>query len=391
MTSSKRLVLSYAKQEDLEPGTRSSLAIRFSSGEYERLVRFECSGAALSASGDALLCLGLVPAMELGVDLKIDAEVDAELLDHARDTQALLCAWYPGYRTVSIDARVTRRTYPEGRGTGLFFSGGVDSGFSLATERGRISRLVTIIGADVDPADTLRVAKLEAAARDVAARFGVQPILVTTDIRAVSDRLIGWVEYHGALLAAVRHMLAHELENQLIASSADESSWNRRWGSHPALDRLWGTTGAKIEHHGLVHRLAKIDRISCEPVLMEHLAVCARSSGNCGVCDKCQFMLAALDLLDARDKAPTYRHAVSRERKLRVTGEGSLSDMVKLRAAAAADGRHEDIVAAVDRALARYRRKKSLQKLLPVSEIARRFKRFKRQVRFMRQAGRSKR
>lgn len=382
-----RLTLAFTEASADRTNAGSGLTVRLTCGGFERVIRFEASGATLLATGDVLLCLGLVPAMELGVDLRIDADVDEELLENAGKIQRLLCGWYPGYRTIRIDARSTRRTRPDGRGTGLFFSGGVDSGFSLATARDRISGLVTLIGADVDPSDMPRAARLRAVADDVAAHFGVERIVVTTDLRSVSDRLIGWVEYHGAVLAAVRHMLAHRFESQLIASSADESSWTRRWGSHPALDVLWGTTGARIEHHGLVHRLAKVRRISCEPAVMEHLRVCNRQFEHCGVCHSCQFMLAALDVLDMRAGAPTYRHLTSTKRSLKVTGEGSLSDMRNLRAAAAAHG-DGDIVAAVDRALTRYRLEKSLNRYIPVDEIARRFKRFKRQRRFMRQASR---
>lgn len=390
MKSTNRLTVSFMKPGTEATGGDSALAVRFSCGGYDKVIRFEARGATLTANGDALLCLGLIPAMELGVDLSIEADVDLELLDHAREIQALLCRWYPGYTTIDVQARPIERTYPKGRGTGLFFSGGVDSGYSLATERERVSKLVTLIGADVEPTDVARVARMETIAREVAGGFGVGSILVTTDIRSVSDRLVGWVEYHGAVLAAVRHMLAHEFENQLIASSADESSWTRRWGSHPALDTLWGTTGARFEHHGLVHRFAKVERISCEPVLMEHLRVCNRAFEHCGVCHSCQFMLAALDLIDMRATAPTYRHLTSRERALKVTGDGSLSDFRNLRAAAEKGG-HMDIVAAIDRAVARYNRKKAFNRILPVDEIARRFKRFKRRRRFARQVARTSR
>lgn len=390
MKSNEPLTLAYTTPAAAGAGGSSALNVRLTCGGFDKVIRFEATGATLLATGDALLCLGLVPAMELGVDLRIDADVDEDLLDHAREIQALLCAWYPGYRPVAVDARPARRSYPEGRGSGLFFSGGVDSSYSLATERDRISGLVTLIGADVDPADLPRVTRLKTVSEEVATHFGLDRILVTTDIRSVTDRLIGWVEYHGAALAAVRHMLAHRFENQLIASSADESSWTRRWGSHPALDVLWGTGGARVEHHGLVHRLAKVKRISCEPVLMEHLRVCNRSFEHCGVCDSCQFMLAALDVLDMRGNAPTYRHLTSTKRSLEVSGEGSLSDMRNLRAAAEVHG-NGDIVAAIDKALTRYRLAKALDRVIPVDEIARRFKRFKRQRRFFRQAGRQAR
>ncbi|MEM6460924.1 MAG: hypothetical protein AAF724_03320 [Pseudomonadota bacterium] len=357
--------------------------MRFSVGDYERLVYFNCEGAQLAASGDALLCLGLLPAMELNVDLRIEAGVDGGLIKNANEIQRLLCKWYPGYQPVQVQADTLRRRYPEGRGTGLFFSGGVDSSYSLAEENEGLSALVTIIGADVAPEDLPRAKRLRSIAVDVAAEYQLKPIIVTSNIRDVSDRMIGWVEYHGAFLAAVRHMLACDLEKQLVASSADNSSWNRRWGSHPALDKLWGTAGAQIEHHGLVDRLSKIDRIAKEPVLMEHLRVCNREYEHCGACDSCRFMLTALDLLDLRSLSPTYSHLGSAGSTLRVTGEGSLSDLTRMRQVAVARER-DAVVAAIDSALAKYGRKKRFYRSIPVDELNRRFKRFKRQRRLER-------
>ena len=389
MKKTSHFSVSFLNPETGQHGGINELRIRFSAGGYERLIHFESTSAKLIASGDALLCLGLVPAMELGLDLEINAHVDEDLLANADQIQSLLCSWYPGYRPISIRAGVTKRKYPERRGTGLFYSGGVDSSYSLASAHDRLTGLVTIIGADVDPLDTRRVERLEAIASNVAGQFGLKQIFVRTDIRKVSDRMIGWVEYHGAVLAAVRHMLANEFENQLIASSADEASWPRRWGSHPGLDRLWGTAGARIEHHGLEHRLAKIERISREPILMQQLRVCNRSFDHCGVCHSCQFMLAALDILGIRDKAPTYSHLKMGRYRLRVTGEGSLSDLTKMRLAAIAGGRQEELVNAIDDALRRYSTKKRFQHFVPVDEIARRYKRLKRQIRFRRQMNQS--
>ncbi|MCY6383469.1 hypothetical protein [Hoeflea prorocentri] len=378
------LSVSFAPSMPVQDSDRTPLTVRFSSGHYERLVHFKSAGAPLTASGDALLCLGLLPALELGVDLRIDCEVDEDLMEQSGDIQELLCAWYPGYQPVSILAKTTRRQYPANRKTGLFFSGGVDSCFSLVESGEKLGGLVTVIGADVNPNDKENAERLEAITRDIAGHYELNAIFVSTDIRRTSDALIGWVEYHGAVLAAIRHMLADEFDNQLIASSADESSWNRRWGSHPALDGLWSTPGAGIEHHGMVDRLAKIDRLGREPELMRRLRVCNLQFENCGACDKCLFMQASFDLLDIRNSATTFDAAAPATPDLRVTGEGSLSDLKQMRKFALAKGGHGDIVASIDKGLRRYERTKGLQRLVPVSEIKRRFKRLKRKMRFRR-------
>lgn len=364
-------------------GDGRELAVLVSSGQALRQVRFRSSGPKLKHSGDVLLCLGLVPAMELGCDLVLGSTVDAGLLSNAEQIQTLLCSWYPGYRRIRIVAAPGRTEYQAGRGAAVFFSGGVDSSFSLAEARERLSGLVTVIGADVDPADAEEARHLESVARSVGCAYGLETVLVETNLRDVFDPLIGWVEYHGAALAAIRHMLADRFENLLIASSADESSWKRRWGSHPELDPLFGTEGARIEHHGLVHRLAKIERLLKEPDLLANLRVCDYRQENCGVCEDCTFMVKSLGLLRAFDRAKTFSAPALGARRLVVTGEGSKSDLVNLRQRAL-DDRDPALAREIEQALDWYERKKRFHSLLPLPETKRRFKRLKRQYRYWR-------
>ena len=95
------LELSFEEQGGADP---SRLVVAVRSGERNRRVTFKSSGPVLKKTGDALLCLGLVPAMELGCDLAIGAPVDRALLKNAEKIQVLLCVWYPGYRLVTVHA-----------------------------------------------------------------------------------------------------------------------------------------------------------------------------------------------------------------------------------------------------------------------------------------------
>jgi len=182
MAKQKYLSLSFVPTEDNGQEQENTLTVRFSAGGFEGLAHFHGEGASLTASGDALFCLGLVPAMELGVDLRIEADVDRELMENAAVIQDRLCSWYPGYRPVRVEAETTQRTYPANRGTGLFYSGGVDSSFSLATESDRITGLVTIIGFGVESVDAKRAERLKKINREVASKYGMKSIAVTTDI-----------------------------------------------------------------------------------------------------------------------------------------------------------------------------------------------------------------
>ena len=362
------------------------IAVEFKAGKARKTVFFRSSGPALRRSGDALLCLGLVPAMELQCDLVIGSPVDELLFANIAGIQDLLCAWYPGYRPIVVVADTHRADYPADRGQAVFFSGGVDSSFSLAEASARLSAIVTVIGADVDPTASEEVQHLERTTQAVATAYAMESIRVETDLRRVTDRLVGWVEYHGAVLASIGHMLGDRFRTVLIASSADESSWSRRWGSHPGLDPLFGASGLRVEHHGLVHRLAKIERLLTEPVLMSQLRVCDYAADNCGVCEDCTFMLKALAVLDASDQAPTFQIRNAKTRRLVVTGEGSKSDLAHMRIRALEDELSVDLVKEIGSAMNWYETKRWIFRFLPLPEMKRKFKRLKRQYRYLRWA-----
>lgn len=83
--------------------------VRLTCGGLNR-VRFEADGAALAPSGDAVPCLGLVPVMTLGLDLRNDADMDEELLDHAREIRTPPCSRH-ARRRVAVPAG-DRLTFP---------------------------------------------------------------------------------------------------------------------------------------------------------------------------------------------------------------------------------------------------------------------------------------
>ncbi|WP_457936062.1 hypothetical protein [Mesorhizobium sp. 10J20-29] len=369
---------------NIDDAARAVVTFGFGSERHER-VYFDSNGPALRKTGDALLCLGLAPAMELGTDLVVRGGVSSELLDNTNSIQSILCRWYPGYRKINIYADPVEQAYPDNRGSGLFYSGGVDSSYALNELSAKLDAIVTVVGADVDPSEFDRVARMTASAKAVSTHYGLEAIIVTTDTRRVSDRLVGWVQYHGAFLAAVRHMLADRLDTQYIASSGSETARTIPWGSQPLLDPLYGTQGARVEHHVLLDRFSKLSKISRIPHLMEHLRVCPRSDPNCGICKKCTFMLHGLDALNAFDAAPTFpREMLGASRLVAIDDDNDY--LVEARRAVQICDPHGLTAAAIDRALRTYAIRQSIQGIFPSSEWHRKFKRLKRQWRFRRAA-----
>lgn len=351
-----------------------------------QLLWFRSHGTPLVRSGDALLCLGLPPSMELGVPLVLQASLSRKLHATAPRIRRMLCDWYPGLAETPLQLP-TPSPPPhlriQHRKTALFFSAGVDSSFSLAVAQAEIDCMVTVIGADVPVGDSSRANRLHDVSRQIAHAYRKEFICIETNVREIFNRWIGWVEYHGAVLAAIAHMLSSHIERALIASSADASSWLRPWGSHPGLDPLWSNEILSIEHHALVPRARKIQRLLAEPVLMNHLRVCDYDDQNCGTCPDCEWMLATLGILDAYQFAPTFPKNDARIKRLIIDGLGTRSDMLDLRIIAQQNDKPE-MVQKIDSALIRFHRRQRIERLIGLSNKLRKWKRFKRQMRYRR-------
>lgn len=330
------------------------------------------SGPPLRPSGDALLCLGLLPAIELGCDLRIEPPVDRDLLAAVEDVQQMVAGWTPGCRPVRITAPVCVAEYPAGRGNGLFFSGGVDSSYSLAVNSEVLDGIVTLIGCDVALADSERASWLAGISRRVAAAYGIEPIVVETDLPARMHRYLGWIEYHGSALAGFRHLLADRFATMRVAASVDEATmWDLPWGSHPGLDPRLGTNGATILLDGLVTRPEKLARLLDEPTLLETLRVCYHGGPNCGACEKCLTTWICLDVLGGGRPVPTFptgRPPLDAA-ALAVPDASVRNDRLVLREAARRAGGHEDLIAAIDKAVAAFdRRRPTLAERLRLKE-----------------------
>lgn len=349
---------------------------------------FQSDSLPLRASGDALVCLGLPPAQEVAAPLRIGDPVSPELAAKTPAIRDMLAGWYPGLHRVPLELRSEPAPPPKtgSRGTGLFFSAGVDSAYSLHSALGTVDLLITLVGADVPVQETARADRLRNSVRSIAAGHGLQSVIIETNLRQIFDRMIGWVEFHGAALAAVAHMLDDRIDRVLVPSSADEASWLRPWGTHPGLDPLWGNGGLTIEHHAMIPRFSKIAAILQDPLLMAHLRVCDYADHNCGQCPDCAFMLDALSVLDGFDRAPTYNRKDHRRGRLVVDGYGTRSDMRDMQQAARAHPRHAGLVSEIDRAIIRFERERRLDALTGFDTLFRRFKRLKRRLRYRKAA-----
>ena len=209
----------------------------------------------------------------------------ASNLETIRDIYA---AWIPGHR-VPLNFEVSSDVATPASGVSLFFSGGVDSFYSLIKHQDEVENLVLVHGFDVPLADTKAFAPVETQARDVARLFGKRLIVVRTNPHFEQPSVPGgWNMYHGPALAAVAHALAPNHKKIYIASSYSYADLHP-WGSHPLLDPLWSSESIQIVHDGGETRMDKLRLLVQYPEVLVRLRVCWENPGNynCGLCEKC--------------------------------------------------------------------------------------------------------
>jgi hypothetical protein len=276
-----------------QPGLGAGVAITFRGHDFWVV----SPDVPLRASPEAALCLLAPWCAERQRPLCIPKSLrDKAVVENIRSATALMGTWWghPPVHFRSVVGRTDDRTpiasAPSGTGkVGLFFSGGVDSFYSLI-HHSDISCIVYVVGFEVPVAkqDTWRA--MVDSFRAVAAARGIKFVLVATNLRNHPRLRLPWDRHHGAALAVVGHLLAEHAATWVISST-----WQREnlvpSGSHPDLDHLWGGTETRFVHFGAeLWRAEKLARLADQPLVHRWLRVCyhdPQSTGNCGACRKC--------------------------------------------------------------------------------------------------------
>ncbi|HUW01582.1 MAG TPA: hypothetical protein VMW08_04440, partial [Acidimicrobiales bacterium] len=225
-------------------------------------------------------------------ELVIEGDVSEVLLAGAR-AAAEYFAMHLGRRPVELVAS-TRPPAPvvtSLQQTGIFFSRGIDSTSNLIlADRGQIDPRpdLAIVIEGIEPANSSEVeAAVNAKTVEVARDFGLDTVVVSTNLRLVMDCHIEWINAFGSVLAGVGLFLAPGLSDAIISSA--EGSQQRFSGSHPQIDPLWSDGNLRFHHLPVdVERSERVRLVVEDARAMEFLRVCVRGGPeNCGRCDKC--------------------------------------------------------------------------------------------------------
>jgi hypothetical protein len=249
--------------------------------------------------------------MKLGRPLRVAGAISPRLLNTLPAIQQIFRSWDGGCRLTPVEA--VPRQQPEsaaGANRACFFSGGVDSFYTVLKRREEISQLIFVHGFDIPlKAPQLR-ANVSSAIHRAAAELGKTVIEVETNLREFSDRYVSWEHYNGAALASIALILAEQF-SRVYAASTHPFAAPFPWRRHITIDPLWSTEQMQfINDDGQeVPRAAKVAYIAQFDVAMRSLRVCWENRGesyNCGECEKCLRTMIALQVVGALDRCTTF-------------------------------------------------------------------------------------
>ena len=303
--ASGRVRVTAAVAYDDRPGATEDYWFEFPSGV----------AGALSDSGNGWLTCLAPMAAALGEPLRLPLPVDPLLLRNVREVMAIWQSWYPRLHVVPLVAPSEAAVVPAaGRRAAMFFSGGVDSFFTLLhNEEPQVGNfpvddLIAIHGFDILLENEEVFEKHSRRLERVASEARKTLLLVRMNLRGTRLRELPMGElWHGSALAAIGLLLERRYERLLLAASEDGPNLGP-WGSHPLTDPLFSSSTTTFLHDGgAFARWDKLEFLSRFDFAMRSLRVCSRDhSENCGECEKCYRNVIILDVLGVLDRSPTF-------------------------------------------------------------------------------------
>lgn len=310
--------------------------IKFSSANKILDISFQFKKGHGEYSPEAEIALRLLPNMQNAEELELkDKSIDSLFFNSLIDIQHIYNSWNSKYNIIKITGDTQKQTLKAKESTfankriASYFSGGVDSFYTLLKHQPEITDIVFVHGLDIPLENTeLRQATITALTA-IAQKFNVNLVEVETNLREQLSVYAEWgTILHGISLASVGLLLQKEFSIIYIPASHDYSNLFP-WGTHPILDHLWSTEHTRFIHDGAeATRLQKVELISKYGTALQHLRVCWRNIGgkyNCCKCEKCLRTMISLYGCGKLEACPTFPEplSISRVAKMKLKGKNT--------------------------------------------------------------------
>lgn len=264
---------------------------------------------------EAVVPLALLAAMRLRRPLHVRGRLSAVFLQGVQRVMQLFEESFEEFFAVPVEVDELYQapvSEPEHR-RAAFFSGGVDSFFTLLKGRSELTDLIYIYGFDVRLDDWPRRQAIASMGREVAASLGMRFIEVESNLAKVLEDFGSWpLHGHGFALVCVARALAGEIGEVRIPGTHSLKE-QKPWGSWLETDPLFSDQRLTIVHDACAaERAGKLQALAEAPLApqyLKYLRVCwGRVDGmyNCCRCEKCLRTMTTLYALGRLDQAEAF-------------------------------------------------------------------------------------
>jgi hypothetical protein len=271
----------------------------------------------VSTNGNWLLAACILPAMRFGEDLLIEGKVSKKLVAGVEKLMGIISKWEPEYKIIKIEHPGFEDNKSGGKEAGMFFSGGVDSFYTLlknenssANDTEKIKYLLFVKGFDINARNENIFEEAISHIEKISDAYKKTLLSIDTNIRSFSKGVIRWNMYHSAAMASIALGLGSLFKEIYVAGSYSYKHL-MPWGTHPLIDPLWSTESTGFVHDGCeAGRVEKILwQVGKSQVALDNLRVCwenRESRYNCCKCEKCLRTMLNLHIAGVLDKCRTF-------------------------------------------------------------------------------------
>jgi hypothetical protein len=210
----------------------------------------------VSTGGNSLLATCILPAMRFGEDLLIEEKVSKKLLNGVEKLMQIIKKWKPDYKIIKIEHFGYEDNKSDGKETGMFFSGGVDSFYTLlknenspARDADKIKYLLFVKGLDIHGKNENIYEEALSRIRKVSEAYKKTLLPAETNVRDMTKGIIDWDTYHSSAMASVALGL-ETLFREIYIAGSYSYKYLMPWGTHPLTDPLWSTESTVFVHDG---------------------------------------------------------------------------------------------------------------------------------------------
>ena len=280
----------------------------------------------ISGRVDAFVTALLPLAMALGEDIQTHGALSPRLEYGLYEYQSAFHLWNPDvFHLVNINCdQITPLAEDQaGNETLAFFSGGVDSCYSLMSHLPENQPLVDyqvryalfVHGFDI-PLQDEKTFNLAVHTFQEELPASVELIPCKTNLHYLMTGAVKWPFAHGGPLIASGLILDGLVKNLIIPASYSLDELEP-WGSTPLVDYWLSTETIESFHHGAdAERIEKIEAIAAWQPAHKMLRVCINAKErkgvkNCSRCEKCTRTMGMLKMVGALSNFKTFNRSFS--------------------------------------------------------------------------------